>query len=99
MYPEKCVLLEWDAPAWNGPVSRGSRIIFPCSTLARKGAYELREAARELDLEIGLLGPVLESPDFWNGVRTVNLTQDNWLDGALAVVEPAYIEHRPIRLL
>lgn len=48
---------------------------------------------------MALLGPVLEPPDFWNGVRTVSMTQDNWLDGGLAVVVPAYIEHRPIRLL
>lgn len=90
--------------AWNAgkpqPRKAGSRIIFPASTLGRKGAYELREAARALDLTLFLLGPVLEEAGFWEGIDAVHLdSRANWLDEAAVVVLPAWIENRPGRLL
>ena len=36
-------------------------------TIARKGAYEVRDAARALDLEVVLLGSELEGAEFWSG--------------------------------
>ncbi|UUZ55701.1 hypothetical protein LP419_09220 [Massilia sp. H-1] len=47
----------------------GKKIIFPAATLGRKGAYELREAARTLGLRLVLTGPDLESGQFWDGVE------------------------------
>src|SRR5262249_46807586 len=79
-------------------VRRGPWLVFPVSTLGRKGAYELRAAARELDLQVRLAGPVLEDPEFWSGVRVERAGED-WLDGAAAVVLPAWVEHQPRRLL
>src|SRR6185503_13158913 len=43
-------------------------------------------------------GPVLEDPGFWEGLQTER-AETNWLNGAAAVVLPAWIEHQPRRLL
>jgi hypothetical protein len=79
------------------------RIAFPGPTVARKGAHELREAARALDLEIVLLGNEPEGPDFWRDVPTVRTDTagdpGTWLDGVAAVVQPALVEDRPRHLL
>jgi hypothetical protein len=79
---------------------RGPRIAFPGPTIGRKGAYELREVARSLGLEVVLLGPNLEGEGFWDGVQTILPEPGtHWGDGIFAVVQPAYLEDRPIKLL
>lgn len=93
----RAIKLPWQLPKVP-PAKPGSWVIFPASTLGRKGAWELRELARETGLPIRLCGPVLETPDFWEGVRTER-SSDNWLHGARAVVLPAWVEHQPRRLL
>jgi glycosyltransferase involved in cell wall biosynthesis len=87
----------WQLPAASRPAT-GNRVVFPASTLGRKGAYELREAVRALDLELVCLGRSIEDAHFWNGVK-VGAPGANWLDGAAVVVLPAFVEHRPRRLL
>jgi hypothetical protein len=79
-------------PAW------GCGVLFPAAALARKGAYELSEAARFLSLDLTVLGPNLEGPEFWNGVRTRPVGKDI-LDGIGLVVLPAYVEDKPRILL
>lgn len=69
LFGTRALRLEWSMPK---PVSRNravvpGRIAFPGPTLARKGAYELREAARAHDLEIVLVGNDLEGTGFWTG--------------------------------
>jgi len=71
-------------------------VIFPASTLARKGCYEMREAARRLNLTVALGGSVLESGGFWDGV---NLASQAWPENAGLVALPAWVEHQPRRLL
>jgi hypothetical protein len=94
-FGERAVLLDWKTPTARFKHAPGSRrIAFPGPTIARKGAFELREAARALDLEVALLGSDLEGADFWSGVRT---TRD--LGGVAAFVQPALIEDKPRRLL
>ncbi len=78
------------APHREGP----PRVLFPASTLGRKGAYELREALRGLDVELVLGGPVLESQDFW--ARPVRRGD---LGDAELVVLPAHVETAPRQLL
>jgi len=95
LFGGRAVLLDWKTPPTrfkHAPASR--RIAFPGPAIARKGAYEVREAARALDLEVALLGSDLEGADFWHGVRT---TRDG--DGVAAFVQPAVIEDKPRRLL
>lgn len=79
--------------------SPGRAIVFPGPTVARKGAYEVREAARALGLKVVLLGSELEGPMFWEGVQTRRASRGDKLEGVLAVVQPAVLEDRPIFLL
>ena len=104
-FPARSIHLPWRLPE-IGPVVTATRphnrIAFPGPTLARKGAYELREAARTLDLEIMLLGRDLEGPEFWQGVRTTRPGPGGpatWLNQVDAVVQPAVVEDRPRHLL
>ncbi|HEY8899497.1 MAG TPA: VanW family protein [Chthoniobacterales bacterium] len=89
--------VDWEMPAVS-IARRGTEIVFPVSTLARKGACELREALLALELPLRLVGPVIEGEDFWRDVR-LSHSEGDWLDGAAAVVLPAWIEHQPRRLL
>ncbi len=101
LFADRAVLLEWHKPKplkiRAAPVPK--RVAFPGPTIARKGAYELREAAKALDLEIVLIGSELEGDGFWDGVRTRRADPANWLDGVSAVVQPALLEDAPRRLL
>jgi hypothetical protein len=99
---ERAVLLGWARPP-RTPVrddaSRSTdgsppRILFPASTLGRKGAYELREALRGLPVELRLGGPVLEAPDFWD-----RATRRGDLGDADLVISPAHVETAPRTLL
>jgi len=100
-FPGRALRLDWSLPEAK-PARRGTAIAFPGPTAARKGAYALREVARECDLEIVLLGSELEGDAFWQGVRTRRVACDsgqNWLEGVGCVVQPALIEDRPRMLL
>jgi hypothetical protein len=93
----RAVRLDWVLPqAQESPRVRGTRILFPAATLCRKGAYEVRAAARRLGFTVALGGRVLEGDRFWDGV---DISPDASLDGARAVVLPAWVEARPRRLL
>jgi glycosyltransferase involved in cell wall biosynthesis len=98
LFPQKAILLDWHLPIVNPPPRSGKRILFPASTLGRKGAYELRAAAQELNLEITVLGREFEGIDFWQGV-TVHSALDAALDEVGLVILPAHIEHQPRVLL
>jgi hypothetical protein len=99
-FPGRSRLLPWD-PASPRSCRRGSGVVFPGPTAARKGAYELRDVARELDLEVILLGSELEGVDFWSGVRTrrPEVGGECWMDGACVLAQPALVEEQPRRLL
>jgi hypothetical protein len=95
----KAEKLAWHLPA-SGPAraSRGTSIAFPASTLGRKGAYELRAVAKELDLSVLLGGPLLEGGAFWDGV-CASPANGALLKDAAVVVLPAWLEDQPRRLL
>ncbi len=98
----KAVLLDWHLPsaASNSGARVASRptLIFPASTLARKGCHEVRDAARALDAVVVLGGPVLESPDFWNGIQIIEANTE-WRSHEGIVVLPTWTESQPRRLL
>jgi hypothetical protein len=104
LFRDKALRLDWElptlAPAHREPAAQC--IAFPGPTIARKGAFELREVARALDLDVMLLGSELEGPDFWDGVRVdrpAATGPHGWLDRVAAVVQPAQFEERPRHLL
>ena len=101
LFPGRVRLLDWRRPSVPAtPPRRGDVIAFPGATVARKGAYELRDAALSLGLTIRPLGAELEGPDFWRGVALdAPASPAEWLDGVAAVVAPALVESAPRRLL
>lgn len=104
LFPGRAVRLPWRRP--EAPAIRRAAaprcIAFPGPTLARKGAFEVRDAARALDLEVLLLGSELEGDGFWRGVRVRHpdpASGHAWLGEVTAVVQPALVEEQPRRLL
>ncbi len=99
IFGERAVRVDWKRPdAASRAPAASRRIAFVGPTVARKGAYEMREAAKALDLEVVLPGSELEGESFWRGVRTLR-PQGDWLEGVAAVVQPALVEEKPRRLL
>jgi glycosyltransferase involved in cell wall biosynthesis len=101
LFPDKSVLLDWQVPdttRTQPPKNEKPIIVFPASTVGRKGCYELREAIRDLDVKLLTLGPFIEDSTFWDGFDVERRAAD-WLERADAVVLPAFVEHKPRRLL
>jgi hypothetical protein len=98
LFAEKSLLLDWHIPQVQAVYRPGSKILFPASTLGRKGAYELREVAREFGLELLILGRELEGENFWQGVKVHHL-QASSFDEVGLVLLPAFVENQPRLLL
>jgi hypothetical protein len=101
LFGERARSLDWrrPAPPTEKP-PRGDVFAFPGPTVARKGAFEVREAARRLGAKLRPLGAELEGAGFWDGVRLDPAAPDaSWLAGVRAVVHPALAEATPRRLL
>jgi hypothetical protein len=96
LFPGRAIRLDWWAPPASARRSPRAFVAFPGPTVARKGAYALREALRALDLEVMPLGAELEGPDFWRGLRVA--TPGDWREAAV-LVQPAVVEDQPRRLL
>jgi hypothetical protein len=97
VFPLKTILLEWEQPQVQ-PTQPGSYIVFPGPSLARKGAFELRDAVQHLDYPLMVLNGTSESERFWDGVRLMSAPGD-WLSEAALVVQPAFLENSPRPLL
>jgi hypothetical protein len=103
LFGAKSRLLEWSVPAVNPapePEAQLERptILFPCATLGRKGAYELREAVRGMDVRLELGGRLLESEHFWRGYP-IAYTSRKTLTGVALVAQPSIVESQPRALL
>lgn len=101
LFGERAELLEWQMPSAKHFVKTESEkftVVFPASTVGRKGCYELREAIKDLDLKLVVLGAELEGADFWRGFDWEKGGAD-WLKKADLVALPAFVEHKPRRLL
>ncbi|PYT00688.1 MAG: vanw family protein [Acidobacteria bacterium] len=102
LFPNRSKLLDWNLPAVkesrSKPANEKPVIVFPASTVGRKGCYELREALAGIDTKIVILGPIIEGKNFWDGFE-IERGREDWLQIADLVVLPAFIEHRPRRLL
>lgn len=91
----RAVMVPWHLPAAirieaaRDETGGGRRVLFAGSTVARKGCYELREALRDLDVQLQLGGSQLEGDGFWGaGVGPAGGPVD-------LVVLPAWVEHAP----
>jgi glycosyltransferase involved in cell wall biosynthesis len=106
LHRDKTILLKWAMPARTKKTlskraaTYSAKIVFPAPTIGRKGAYELRAAIQGLDLQLITVGAQLEGPDFWRGTSIEHRAgSDDWLEGVDVVVLPAFVEHKPRRLL
>jgi len=103
LFSYKSILLNWKIPQTKPTPKTPNQkpvIVFPASTVGRKGAYELREAIKGLDVKLVVLGSLIESEDFWQGFEIERGKAENgWLNKADLVVLPAVVEHKPKRLL
>jgi hypothetical protein len=97
LFPDKTIHLRWHLPKLPAK-SRGRKIVFPGPTAARKGAYELRNVVRELNLKVTILGANLEGEHFWDGLRAAKL-EKHWTEDVAIVVQPAMLEDKPRILL
>jgi hypothetical protein len=101
LFGERTELIPWKTPHTKErlvPENEKPVIVFPASTVGRKGCYELRDAIDGLEVKLITLGPYIESADFWKGFDVTH-GSDDWLRQADLVVLPAHVEHRPRRLL
>ncbi len=94
----RAILLDWKLPAAALTRRKGSRIVFPASTLSRKGAQEVRKVIREREWPLTLVGPPVEGADFWKSI-SVEPADNDWLEDAAVVALPAWVENQPRRLL
>jgi hypothetical protein len=99
MFINKSLKLNWSLPKQvNKQNKKGNKILFPASVLGRKGAYEIRQLAKELNFTIVIAGKVIENDFSWDGIAIENIGADPF-DEIQLVVYPAYIEHQPRLLL
>jgi hypothetical protein len=100
LFPGRAVKLPWALPTCpkvHVPKDRTRPLLaFPASTVGRKGAWELREALRGLDVALWVAGRELEGDDFWRGLDVVRGGAPPDPD---LVVSPAHVEHQPRALL
>jgi len=97
-YYGRSTKLDWQLPLARAPIKSKS-IVFPGPTVARKGAFEVREALAGIDIELRILGGELEGVDFWSGINVRSLNGSDWIDEAAVVVQPALVEDNPRPLL
>ena len=99
IFTHKAIKLSWAKPAPNNKSRKeGNKILFPASALARKGAYEIKRLAAELNLDLVISGSAVENDGFWNGIN-ITPAGSNIFDDIKLVVLPSYIEHQPRLLL
>ena len=103
LFPGKVLRLDWHMPTMPAKLAerRPRRVAFPGPTIARKGAYDLREALHGLNVELLVLGSELEGERFWQGFPLVRRPANgaDWLGQVAAVVQPALVEDQPRSLL
>ena len=101
LFGERAEILDWKMPKPKEFIKRAGgkfSIVFPASTVGRKGCYELREAIKDLDIKLIVIGAELEGANFW---REIDWERggDDWIEQADLVVLPAFVENKPRRLL
>lgn len=107
LYPGRVKRISWQKPQMSTVrrkehhnVTMPTRILFGGAALARKGAYEMREAARRLPIILRLPAGAQEAAGFWQGLEVEGIAAGcDPLADIACVVLPAFVEHRPRLLL
>ena len=96
MFQHKIVKLDWNIEQ-NLNQKTGNKILFPASAVGRKGAYEMRKLAKELDLQFVILGRNLEMDNFWDNIETEKFNGN--YDEIGLIIYPTIIENQPRQLI
>jgi hypothetical protein len=96
--------LGWEAPRrHNGYHTNDANkdlLVFMGPTVARKGAYAVREAIRKTGFRLAVAGAELETANFWSGLPVDRLPPQELPWGRVhTVVQPALFEYWPRQLL
>lgn len=95
IFNQKTTLLGWHLPKVSEQKKPlGEYILFPASSLGRKGAFEMKKLAQKLNLKVLVLGRAKEFDGFWEGVD-MEFTDPEFWSKVNAVVYPTYIENQP----
>ena len=97
IFKNKAVKLDWQISATPNGQLNGTKVLFPASAVGRKGAYEIKRLAKELQLELVISGRTIETAHFWQDLKIEKFNGD-WRQIGL-VVYPTYVEHQPRLLL
>jgi hypothetical protein len=97
IFKNKVEKLNWELPTLPNVKERGNKILFPASAVGRKGAYEIKKLAKELNFDLTISGRTIEKDNFWKGLK-IDTFNGNY-DQIGLVVYPTYIEHQPRQLL
>jgi len=73
------------------------RIYFPSAALARRGAFELRDALHGLEVDLIFSGRSFEGENFWKAIQVWG--NEALEEGVSAVVIPAFLLEQPRVLL
>jgi hypothetical protein len=79
------------------PKTNGIKVLFPASAVGRKGAYEIRRLAKELNLNLTISGRTVENDNFWDDLKTEKF--NGAFDQIGLIVYPTFIEHQPRQIL
>ncbi len=97
IFSNKSVKLDWEIPPFENKTVLGNKILFPASAVGRKGAYEIKKLAKELQLTISFSGRNIEDENFWEDVSTERFDGD--LNQIGLIIYPTFIEHQPRQIL
>jgi hypothetical protein len=98
---DRSVRLSWQEPPKSaGDHAKKDLLVFIGPTLARKGAYAVREAVKKTGLTLAVAGADLEEPGFWRGLPVIRLSPRTFpWERIHTVVQPALFEYWPRHLL
>ncbi len=96
MFKNKIIKLDWNFEQ-SLTQNRGNKILFPASAVGRKGAYEMRKLAKELNLKLTILGRNLEMDNFWQNIQIEKFSGN--YDEIGLIIYPTIIENQPRQLL
>ena len=97
IFKNKVVKLNWQTPLSTNGQTNGIKVLFPASAVGRKGAYEIRRLAKELNLNLTISGRTIENDNFWEGLKTEKF--NGTFDQIGLIVYPTFVEHQPRQIL
>ncbi|MBM77328.1 MAG: hypothetical protein CL846_02495 [Crocinitomicaceae bacterium] len=97
IFKHKVEKLNWYYPKNKKIDKSGTKILFPASSIGRKGVYSIKKLCQDLNLRLTISGKKNETKDFWDSIETEIFSGD--FNEIGLVIYPAYVENQPRSLL